>query len=741
MEMASSKSLTYRFGIFEVRTSTRQLFRQGRKIQLQDQPFELLVALLENPGKLVSRDELRRRLWSADTFVEFDNSLKVAVKKLRDALGDDADNPRFVETIPRLGYRFLAPVAAAEEGLSTAAAESGLTTPSARSSLSSLSSLSRESAPGQTKIPSSAPERNLRWVAGLVAALLVAAFALWLQHRAGKAGPGNITPNSSPVSVVPRKSVAVLGFRNASARKDSAWLSTALSEMLSTELAAGNQLRLISGEEVASLKNAAAWSQADTLAPETTNRLGTALGSNLIVTGSYTRLGPDKSSQFRLDARIQEATTGRILAEVAETTTDQDLFPLVSRIGMRLREGLALPGVTGDQLTGVRASVSKDLDAQRFYSLGLERIRQYDALTARDLLQQAVKSDPQFAMARWALANAWETLGYNKNGADEAKKAYEESAPLPVAERLLIEGSYYETRPDWKKAASTYRSLFALFPDSVDYGLRLTHAQWVSGEPMAAQETINALRRLPKPDSDDPRIDLREARIVASRDRNGAIELARAAARKSQDRGLRLGYAHARDEECTDLGWAGRPQEAMAACNQARELFLAAGDQGAAARVAQQIADLYQEQGQYTEALRWYQDGLKSLRRSGDQANIGNVLNNMALILEAQGDLVRAGKMYEEAAQIFRDTGEISNLTVAMDNIADIRVKNGDMQGALVVAKAALETARSNSAAGFVVDCLNALAALQEMAGNLKDAHQLADESLSLERKIGIHRR
>ena len=191
MEKASSKSLTYRFGIFEVRTSTRQLFRQGRKIQLQDQPFELLVALLENPGKLVSRDELRRRLWSADTFVEFDNSLKVAVKKLRDALGDDADNPRFVETIPRLGYRFLAPVVvSAEEVPAKAAAGSGLTNPSSCSSLSSLSTLSRESAPGQTKRPSGAPERNLRRVAGLVAALLVAAFALWLNYRAEKAGQG-----------------------------------------------------------------------------------------------------------------------------------------------------------------------------------------------------------------------------------------------------------------------------------------------------------------------------------------------------------------------------------------------------------------------------------------------------------------------------------------------------------------------------------------------------------------------
>src|SRR5215467_14522756 len=99
-----------RFGVFEVDSRAGELRRNGIRVKLQDQPFQVLALLLEKPGEVVTREELQRRLWAADTFVDFDHSLNAAVKRLRDALGDSADNPRFVETLARRGYRFLAPV-------------------------------------------------------------------------------------------------------------------------------------------------------------------------------------------------------------------------------------------------------------------------------------------------------------------------------------------------------------------------------------------------------------------------------------------------------------------------------------------------------------------------------------------------------------------------------------------------------------------------------------------------------
>jgi DNA-binding winged helix-turn-helix (wHTH) protein len=110
MERPAVNPNTVQFGLFEVDLQARELRKSGVKIKLNDQPFQVLAVLLERPGEVVTREELQTRLWPADTFVDFDLSLNTAVKKLRQALGDESDNPRFVETLYRRGYRFIAPV-------------------------------------------------------------------------------------------------------------------------------------------------------------------------------------------------------------------------------------------------------------------------------------------------------------------------------------------------------------------------------------------------------------------------------------------------------------------------------------------------------------------------------------------------------------------------------------------------------------------------------------------------------
>ena len=107
---SSPNGASYRFGLFALDTRDGRLAKQGKVVRLQEQPFQVLLALVERAGEVVSREELRQRLWSGDTFVDFDKSLGVAITKLRDALGDEAGNPTFIETLPRRGYRFIAPV-------------------------------------------------------------------------------------------------------------------------------------------------------------------------------------------------------------------------------------------------------------------------------------------------------------------------------------------------------------------------------------------------------------------------------------------------------------------------------------------------------------------------------------------------------------------------------------------------------------------------------------------------------
>ncbi len=110
MNLTTSRGQKLRFGLFEVDLEERFLAKKGVPIKLQEKPFQILALLLERPGEIVSREELKGELWQADTFVEFDDGLNTAIKKLRIALDDSSDNPVFIETIPRRGYRFLAPV-------------------------------------------------------------------------------------------------------------------------------------------------------------------------------------------------------------------------------------------------------------------------------------------------------------------------------------------------------------------------------------------------------------------------------------------------------------------------------------------------------------------------------------------------------------------------------------------------------------------------------------------------------
>src|SRR5262249_52467990 len=116
MDETSSTHSPIRFGAFEVDLRARELRRKGFKVPLQEQPFQVLISLLESPGEVVTREHLRAKLWPTDTFVDFEHGLNRAINKVREALGDSAENPRFIETLPKRGYRFLASISGSQAG-------------------------------------------------------------------------------------------------------------------------------------------------------------------------------------------------------------------------------------------------------------------------------------------------------------------------------------------------------------------------------------------------------------------------------------------------------------------------------------------------------------------------------------------------------------------------------------------------------------------------------------------------
>ncbi len=131
----------YRFGIYEADAGSGELTRDGVKVKLQEQPFQVLLLMLERPGEIVTREELQQRLWPADTFVDFDHSLNTAINKLREALRDSASNPRFIETKAKRGYRFIAPVQVAGTAVPTAESTSTVPPAAAQTGMSELHEL------------------------------------------------------------------------------------------------------------------------------------------------------------------------------------------------------------------------------------------------------------------------------------------------------------------------------------------------------------------------------------------------------------------------------------------------------------------------------------------------------------------------------------------------------------------------------------------------------------------------
>jgi len=722
MEQTTASASLFRFGIFEADSGNYTLTRSGARVKIQEQPFRLLLLLLERPGEIVSREELRQRLWPEGTYVDFDGSLNVLLKRLRATIGDDPENPRFVETVPRRGYRFIAPVVVVPPKFGQTPAkvpENGsqqVSPPPA--------SPSAVSGPIPQALAAKTVKPHYRMAAAIVATGATIAVGAWLAwHHEILSRPAS---RQMPVQI--RRSVAVLGFQNLSRRTDEAWLATALSEILSTELAGGEKLRLVSGEDVANLRVSAPWPATDTLDAMTSSRIGDALNSDVLVLGSYMLIGSTDDGQLRLDVRMQDGKTGEILSEVGEAGETKEMFRLVSQIGSQLRNRLGVGPLQGTDEASVLAALPLDPDAARFYALGVAKLRQFDALAAKDLLSQAAEADPKFSLVHAMLARAWAQLGYEQKHAEEAKKAFDLSADLPRAQRMRVEGEYYESLGKQEEAASVYHALFELFPDNLDYGLQLAASQTVSGHGGQAMRVIQQLRTLTPPSSDDPRIDLAEAQAMKD-NKPAALVLIRSAVRKASDRGQLLLYALARKQECMNLLYGEKPEQATPVCEDAYNIFIGAGNRLGAADAVRLMADGIGAAGHFEQAIATYERALNLLAGMGEHEKTGAILNNMAINYANEGKLDRAEELYEQAKFHFQQAGDRADTADAMVNIADIYCLRGNLPRAAKLYQDTLNliSTMDHGDPGYA---LYRLADLELAQGNVKEGHRLAQQAV-----------
>jgi DNA-binding winged helix-turn-helix (wHTH) protein/tetratricopeptide (TPR) repeat protein len=722
----SSHEVFYHFGLYALERKSGTLMRNGIRIHLQDQPLRFLLLLLEKHGSIVSREEIRQRLWPANTFVDFDKSLGVVVLKVRDALRDSASNPHFIETVPRRGYRFIAPVSIT--GFQEAAPPTGrLLTQE-----TTLAVVRSQRSPRHTLLTSA--------VAVFVCIVASTALLVWWHRSSAVTGSRHAAENSASVTdPTPRmrRSIAVLGFRNLTTRSDQNWLSAAFTEMLNTELAASPDLRLVSGEDVADVKRDLGLPDEDTLSHATLLRLHKNLGADVIVLGSYALLPDNGRNRLRLDIRMQDTADGETIAQEAFGGDQNELFDLAGRAGDHLRKAL-LPG-NNLALAGARDAIPLAANqlALQFYSEGRVRLMSFDFVGARDLLNRAVYADPHYAMAHSALASTLSHLGLDALARGEAKLAVDLSQHLPDEFTLAIRGQYEETLRDWTAATRTYAALFRLFPDNLDYGLRLATAQFHVNSNDALR-TIASLRRLPAPIGTDPRIDLVNAAVMIGRDLPSARLAAQQAIAKATAQGSTLMIARGYGILCQqDPGLGVSFDRSIQECERARSSYQEAGDVNNAARTLNDMAGLYYGNGKLSEAESMWLRAITGFRHMDEEEGLGASSNNLGDVYLVSGRLQQADHFLHQAIVSYQRIDDTDGLAGALVDLGDLCLHRGQLSGALDNFHRALQSAGPNGDKSVVATALAGIGEAQLQEANLVGARTSYEKALLLRQDLG----
>ena len=707
---------SYSFGLYVLDPGDGTLTRDSVRVRVQEQPFRLLLLLVERAGQIVSREEIRNRLWPQNTFVEFDKSLGVAVLKVREALGDDASNPRFIETIPRRGYRFIAPVKVETAHIA-------------------------DSAPSTAAPPRvSASRPNLyatkHWVIITTLVLLLVGMVFYVSRLRHGISRSTAQTGTSIPRIHMRRSVAVLGFRNLPGRPEDSWLSAAVCEMLNTELAAGGELRMVSGEDVAHAKSELPLSDEDSLGKSTLQRLRTNPGADVVVVGSYTMIPADPKRRIRLDVRLQDTSGGETIAEDSVSGDENDLFNLVSDLGGKLRRSLGVAAPSEGIEIATRAALPSNEKAARLYSEGRARLWAFDYFAAHDLLSKAIAADPDFPLAHAALSDVWWHTGYDAKARVEARRALELSNQLSEEQRLLVEGQYQRTVEEWPKAVETYRSLFRLFPDNLDYGLLFASAQMHLSAADSLQ-TLAVLRRLPPPLGDDARIDMTEASAWINRDFTKARAAAKLAIEKATAQGSPVIVSRTYGILCQQEPSIDASTEAIDICRNALEASIATKDPNGEAMMRTDLASLYYLRGDLTQSAEMLQQAVKKFKQVGNRDGVATALSNFADARLSQGKLMEAKKLLEESIPEYQAVDDKEGVALNLDSLGDIWRQNGELDKADMDYRQAEVIARKIEDKNAIAYVLSGMGDVALDRGDLPLARKRYEEAFALRSQAG----
>jgi len=394
---------TVRFGPFQLDLRASELHQNGKKIKLPEQPFQIITALLEHPGEVVTREELRQRLWRSDTFVDFEHSLNAAIKRLREVLGDSAAKPRYIETLPHHGYRLMVAVEQPEA------------------------------------IPGSPNRRRKVWLTvSVVVVVAVVAGLLWRQR---------LLERFRPVKI---ESLAVLPLENLSGNPNEEYFADGMTEQLITELGKVRALRVISRQSVMQYKGT----------NKPVPQIARELHVDAVVEGSAMRAG----DKVRITAQLIQANPERHLWSESYERDLRDALTLQGNVARAIASEINV-NVTPQEHARLASPRPVNPEAYQAYLRGdylLEKRTGNDIRRARDSFQQAIEIDPSYAMGYAGLAESNSFVDDSRTEA-LARKALELDDTLAVP-RLLLAQIRLQRYWDWIGAEKEFKRALELEP-------------------------------------------------------------------------------------------------------------------------------------------------------------------------------------------------------------------------------------------------------------------------------------
>ena len=431
----------FRFGPYELRPRSRELYKQGIRLKLRPQPFQVLKLLVERAGDVVTREELRESLWSEETFVDFEHGLNTSIKELRGVLSDSASEPRYIETLPKLGYRIIVPVDVSEPPAIGKALER----------VKRDTDLVRLPMPANAE---AAPGIGNRWKVIAPVAVALVALAVgswWVSSRKTNA-------------LTNQDTIVIIDFANSTG--DPVYDDT-LKTALSISLRQSPFLNVLSESIVAKTLQQMIRPASTKLTPEVARELCQRSGSKAYLAGAIGSLG----SEYVLGLKAVNCQNGRMLAQEQVTAAAKEkvldaLGEAASKLRGELGESLAT--VQKFDVPLVQATTAS-LEALKAYSLGRKADNEKGAAAALPYDQRAIELDPNFAVGYWAVGGDYSNLGELGRASEYEVKAFQLREHASEREKLTITADYYlDVTGELDKAAHICQERLESYPREVE---------------------------------------------------------------------------------------------------------------------------------------------------------------------------------------------------------------------------------------------------------------------------------